>query len=51
MSSTKRCRAPGQAAELLALTLGLRRRPAFAGAIGYAEQGVDGYGEVLGPGG
>jgi len=42
---------PGQAAELLEVALELGGRPAFAGAIGQAEQGFDGDGEVLGQGG
>lgn len=39
-----------QAAELLEVALELRGRPALAGAIGQAEQGFDGDGEVLGQG-
>jgi Phage integrase family len=42
---------PGQAAELLEVTLELGGRAAFAAAIGQAEQGFDGEGEVLGQGG
>jgi len=40
-----------QAAELLEVTLELGGGAALAGAIGQAEQGFDGHGEVLGQGG
>ena len=41
----------GHAAELLEVALELGGRPAFAAAIGQAEQGFDGHGQVLGQGG